>query len=67
MLPEIINTEIACTMEHEKLIVIHFISCTFRGFVRIVHSSSCSDKEISGFVAYIEYILMPYMRPLPPT
>lgn len=59
MLSEIINTEAVCTMEHEHLIVIHFSSSRFGGFVRIVHSSSCSDKNMSGFVAYVEYILMP--------
>jgi hypothetical protein len=66
-LSEIINTENAGTMEHENLILIHFISSRFGGFVRIVHSSSCSDKVMSGCVAYVEYILMPYRKPLPPT
>ena len=37
-----------------------------RVLVRIVHSSSCSDKVMSGFVAYVEYILLPYRWPLPP-
>jgi len=54
-------------MEHETLILIHFISSTFGSFVRIVRSSSCSDKVMFGFVAYVEYILMPYRRPLSPT
>jgi hypothetical protein len=57
----------ADTMEHENLIVIHFISSTFGGFVRIVYSSSRSDGVMSGFVAYVEYIVVPYRRPLSPT
>jgi hypothetical protein len=50
MLSEIINTENVGTMDHENPIVIHVISCTFGGFVRIVHSSSCSDKAMSGLL-----------------
>jgi hypothetical protein len=57
MLSEIINMETACTMDHENLIVIHFISSKFGGFVRIVHGSSCSDKEMSGFVACVSILL----------
>jgi len=60
MLSEIINIEAVCTMKNEHLIVIHFISPRFGGFVRIVHISSCSNKEMPGFVAYVQYILMPY-------
>ena len=50
-LPEIINTETAGSMDHENIIVIHFNSSTFGGFIRNVHSISCSDKVKSGFVA----------------
>jgi len=50
MLSEIINTENAGTGDHENPNVIHVISCTFGGFVRIVHSSSCSDKTMSGLL-----------------
>jgi hypothetical protein len=50
MLSEIINKENAGTMDHETPIVIHVISCTFGGFVRIVHSSSCSAKAMSGLL-----------------
>lgn len=39
MLFEIIDTENAGAMEHETLIVIHFIASTFGGFCKFVHSS----------------------------